>query len=249
MSEQPDRPTADDREAWNTYWTAQGMPWRTEPEIDEEKQTFLVKRQAIEANIEKGIYPLGGIRLTRADVEWLLATHDYKGIQGPVNLNEEQSQWAALARRFGSLPIEESIEQYIETSEQVIQQRRLGPDMRGANLRDVDLHGLPLARAGFRSTELSDANLSQAELEEAWLNDANLCRANLRNMNAYGARLLGADLTSADLTGANLCSADLSGAILRSATLRAANLENARLVDTNLQEADLREARLNMASF
>jgi hypothetical protein len=35
----PQRPTSnDDREGWKAYWVVQGMPWRTEPEIDEERQ-------------------------------------------------------------------------------------------------------------------------------------------------------------------------------------------------------------------
>jgi hypothetical protein len=47
MSEQesqtaiPQRPTTDDRDEWKAYWMAQGMPWRTEPEIDEERQRQL----------------------------------------------------------------------------------------------------------------------------------------------------------------------------------------------------------------
>ncbi len=36
---EPQRPTSDDnREGWKAYWEAQGMPWRTEPEIDAERQ-------------------------------------------------------------------------------------------------------------------------------------------------------------------------------------------------------------------
>jgi hypothetical protein len=31
MSDEPQRPTTDDRAAWQAYWQAQGMPWRTEP--------------------------------------------------------------------------------------------------------------------------------------------------------------------------------------------------------------------------
>lgn len=31
------RPTTDDPEQWQAYWTAQGEPWRTEPEITNER--------------------------------------------------------------------------------------------------------------------------------------------------------------------------------------------------------------------
>ncbi len=49
--------------------------WRTEPEIDTERQRYLAERRAIAPDIEQGIYPFRGIKLSRADVEWLLATH------------------------------------------------------------------------------------------------------------------------------------------------------------------------------
>src|SRR5260370_1139215 len=40
ISEESQRPTSDDdHEGWRAYWAAQGMSWRTEPEIDEEKRS------------------------------------------------------------------------------------------------------------------------------------------------------------------------------------------------------------------
>ena len=55
-------------------WKAAGLPWRQEPEIGAERQQYLTLRRAIAPNIARGVYPFGGERLTRADVEWLLAT-------------------------------------------------------------------------------------------------------------------------------------------------------------------------------
>jgi hypothetical protein len=79
---------------WNEYWTAQGLSWRTEPEIDAERQWYLAERRAVQPDIEKGIYPFrdekGGIKLGRADVEWLLATHESGGFKGPVDCSDEQ---------------------------------------------------------------------------------------------------------------------------------------------------------------
>src|SRR5258708_4006284 len=69
-------PTTDDREAWKAYWKEQGQPWRTEPEIDEKRQEELTRCRAIVPDIEKGIYPFRGMVLNRADIEWLLATHE-----------------------------------------------------------------------------------------------------------------------------------------------------------------------------
>jgi hypothetical protein len=105
MNDESQRPTSnDDREGWKVYWTAQGMPWRTEPEIDEERQRFLAERRAIQPDIEKGLYPFraknGSIKLMRADVEWLLATHRYGDSVGPVDWEVEKDREASR-RRLG----------------------------------------------------------------------------------------------------------------------------------------------------
>jgi hypothetical protein len=51
----------DDYKSWDEYWTKeQNQPWRTEPEIDEERQRYLAERRAIQPDIEKGIYPIKG---------------------------------------------------------------------------------------------------------------------------------------------------------------------------------------------
>src|SRR5947207_10207525 len=100
-------PANDDKEGWEVYWKAQGQPWRTEPEIDAERQTYLAERRMITPAIEQGSYPFKDIRLSRADIEWLLATHDNG--RGPVDWNDA-NMW-----------------------------RRKGLDLRGADLRQVDL--------------------------------------------------------------------------------------------------------------
>src|SRR3974390_2755205 len=71
------RPANDDTEAWKAYWKERGQPWRTEPEIDTKRQKYLAERRNIQPNIEQGIYPFKEIKLSRADVEWLLATHEH----------------------------------------------------------------------------------------------------------------------------------------------------------------------------
>src|SRR6266699_6881766 len=70
------RPSVKDRASWRDYWQKMSQPWRTEPEIDKHRQEYLTKRRVIVPDIEQGIYPFKDIKLSRADVEWLLATHD-----------------------------------------------------------------------------------------------------------------------------------------------------------------------------
>src|SRR5436305_9678554 len=60
--------------------------WRIGPEIDFERQTFLTQRLAIQPDIQRGIYPFKDVKLGRADVEWLLTTHE-EG-RGPIDWND-----------------------------------------------------------------------------------------------------------------------------------------------------------------
>lgn len=122
----PQRPASDDKEVWKAYWKQQEQPWRTEPEIDAERQRTLSDCRAITPDIEKSIYPFKDVeqkleKLTRADIEWLLATHENG--RGPVD-------WSVAG-----------------------QKEREGLDLRGADLQGIDLSDLPLSclRGGLTS--------------------------------------------------------------------------------------------------
>ena len=78
------RPTTD--KEWLAHWKAQNQPWRTEPEISQEREEELAKRCDIKPDIDKGIYPFKDIKLSRADIEWLLATHEDG--RGPVDWSD-----------------------------------------------------------------------------------------------------------------------------------------------------------------
>jgi hypothetical protein len=84
------RPSTNDPGAWRVYWRAQNQAWRTEPEINQERQEELKQRRNIAPDIIKGIYPFKGMRLERADMEWLLATHGAG--RGPVDWDNEQDR-------------------------------------------------------------------------------------------------------------------------------------------------------------
>jgi hypothetical protein len=205
------QPVSDDKKAWNVYWKSLGQSWRLMPEIDEERQNYLTGQLKIKPDIEQGIYPFKDIdpKLNRADVEWLLSTHDNN--HGPVNWNDES------------------------------QRERDGLDLRGADLREVDLQGLPLARiiAGPRfeglgedteaaiihlegtnlgSAHLEKATLFSSHLEDAYLFDAYLGGVNLNAAHLGGANLNAAHLEGTDLGGAHLEGVDLSGAFFDRAT-------------------------------
>lgn len=127
-------------EEWRAHWKAQRQPWRTEPEIDALRQEELTKRRAIAPDVEKGIYPFSGIKLNRADIEWLLATHENG--RGPVDWSDESQ------RERKGLDVR-------------------GADLSGSEYQHLSLAGLPLARliGGLNLDEWLKATEKQRKLD------------------------------------------------------------------------------------
>ncbi len=193
--------------------------WRTEPEIDVERQEFLAERLAIKPDVQQCIYPFIGMKLTRADIEWLLATHENES--GPVDWNDEQ------------------------------QREHLGLDLRGANLRQVNLRNLPLAHiyGGLNRNEWHLATLEQRDMSGVHLERADLSEAHLERAILQGAHLDGANLRGVQLQGAQLFRAYLRDTYLRDAHLEQANLKGAQLEGAYLREAHLEGADLRNVLF
>src|SRR5690349_10210241 len=211
----PQRPPTDnDKGAWNAYWTELGMAWRTEPEIGDERQQYLAARRAITANTEQGIYPFKDVRLDRADIEWLLATHQGTDVRGPV-------EWSLVER------------------DQPKDTWRLGLDLRGADVRGQVLDALPLTRlrGGLTRREWTSHRPELTELAAVHFEGASLARVHLE-----GAELRGAHLDEANLTAACLQYTVLSEAHLEKASLVAADLERAHMPLTHVSEANLASA-------
>lgn len=261
MNEEPQRPTIKDREGWRAYWTAQGMPWRTEPEVDEGRQRYLAERRAIQPDIEKGIYPFrdenGSIKLTRADVEWLLATHESGGMCGPVDWDDEAQRsregldlrgaeltdvgldGLPLARLCGGLTPGEQATAHPE------QMKRAAIHLVDASLRGAHLEGAMLGASLLERADCEAAHLEDCTLELAYLTWCNLTEAHLERANLRTATLLRARLYAAHLEGANLQSALLGHADMVGAHLEGAYLGWAHLEGAHLREAWLTDATLN----
>jgi uncharacterized protein YjbI with pentapeptide repeats len=227
MSEQQSAKPAQERPApagyasWQEYWMAQGMPWRTEPEIDEEQRRFLTMRRATKPNTETGVYPFKDVGLERADVEWLLATHESRGIIGPV-------EWADESQRG-----------------------REGLDLRGADLRGKNLAALPLSRlkAGSSHAEWLNNPTEYSELAAANCEGINLRGALLIGSTFLRANMAAAKLRGAHLEHATLIGANLKGAILARSNFQRANLYRAHLEGADLSETRLESANLAGAFF
>src|SRR5260221_419802 len=235
------RPPRDDHAAWLAYWQKQDQPWRTEPEIRPERQAELEKCRVLVPDVEGGIYPFKGMKLERADIEWLLATDD----GGPVkrsnekegvregldvrgaDLQEANLHRLPLTRLRGGLTFDE----WQKATEE--QRSSAVVLMRGANLS-----GAQLASANLMQAQLAGANLSGAQLASA-----NLMQAQLERANLYRAHLEGANLIEAQLEGASLSEAQLARADLREAQLAGADLRNAELGDHQHRGPQLAEPR------
>lgn len=206
--------------SWPAYWKAQGAPWRKQPEIDEAQRRFLAQRRMVTPDIEHGRYPFrderGSISLTRADIEWLLATHDDGlGANGPVTWRGE-SAW-----------------------------RPDGIDVRGADLAGENLSNLPLTRllASLRFDEWMMATEAQREAAAVHLEFCVLREVHLEGANLRSAHLEGALLRDAHLQGVRLHGAHLEGANLAHAHLEGARLNYAHLGGIRFPAAVLEQVR------
>ncbi len=214
------RPANDDRESWKEYWKAQGQPWRTEPAIDEERQKYLEERRCIKPDIEQGIYPFKGIQLSRADVEWLLATHEEKTWQTGTNIT-----------------IREGLD-------------LRGADLRRIDLHRLPLSGLlagldaiewpkatkdqrEAAAIHLEEANLTLADLSQSQLKSAHLEGADLSKAHFEFASLRGAHLGGKTITEECIRQDLMCEHQVS-------RISAANLQYATFnAGSTLEEADL----------
>lgn len=262
-----ERPTTDDRAAWRAWWRSQGQNWRLEPEISPERQTALAERRAIAPDVRASTYPFAGMSLTRADIEWLLATHENG--RGPViwddatqrerigldlrgaDLRGVNLRGLPLARLLGGLAgatNEQMAAAAVHLERSDLREAQLqAADLRGAWLEDVraaraHLELAQCVRAQMKQIDLRHAYLQGASLREAFMEKANLYEAHLE-----GATLSGTRLKAASLSGAHLEGASIGGARLENAFLRNSHLEGARLYGARLDRASLTGAHLEGA--
>lgn len=199
--------TSDDNETRKAYWEAQGQSWRTEPEIDVERQEYLTKQQNITPNIEQGIYPFKDIKLSRADVEWLLSKEE-----GESNLTalkgETQYKQKRLDLRAANLS---------------------GENLSGLPLSGIygGLSGKARLSATREQRQMAGVHMERCDLQRTNLAKATLCNAYLQEAKLSGALLKGVDLSNANLEKVHLEGADLNSVILQGASLRSAFFDTA----------------------
>lgn len=248
--------------------------WRIEPEIEPARQEQLMHCLATIPDISRNRYPFKGMKLNRADIEWLLVT--FANTNGTSSGNDEDhEQCIGLDLRgadlrcadLHALPLTSlhgSLTQK-EWNEATEGQRTAatilltGADLSEAHLEYAELIEVHLEKASLREAHLEQAVLAKAHLEHAFLgraylqqanlNDAHLAKTDLSEVQLQNATLRRVHLEQAYLSGAHLEKAELNNARLEKAYLRGAYLEQANLNDAHLEESYLGEAHLHMATL
>jgi uncharacterized protein YjbI with pentapeptide repeats len=241
-SEPPAAPAdASDHEGWRRYWHACGCSWRREPEISAARQRQLASQRKQRVDSERGVYPFKNIEpaLTRADLEWLLATHE-DGL-GPVDWSDEQQRERTGLDLRGAILIGEDLSG--------LPLAGLLGGLTEDSWRNATAAQLDAARLHLEQADLSEAQLQGAVLEGAHLEAARLHRVRLEHANLRFARLEGAYLAEVQAQGASFVGAKLDAAILENArlegvALRSASLSGAHLEGAHLEGAHLGEAHL-----
>jgi uncharacterized protein YjbI with pentapeptide repeats len=231
-------PTGDDKAEWAKFWKSNKQPWRTEPRISKERQHYLAERRKIEPDIEEGIYPFKDIKLSRADIEWLLSTHENG--RGPVNWNDERQREREGLDLRGAILIDEDLRS--------LPLAKLYCSQNGDEISKLIYKNMSTGDYLLK-TQLQGADLSHAQLQGADLSNAQLQGANLFDTQLQGAKLGFTQLQKANLAGAQLQGADFDRANLQGASLDGAHLQEAFLVEVQLQRADLSYAQLQGADL
>lgn len=122
-------------------------------------------------------------------------------------------------------------------------------DLRGADLRRVNLAFCALRRAKLDGADLSEAILDCVDLSHASLKGAKLHRAHLDHVKAPRASFSEATFDRAMVKGCDLSYADLSSAHLEHTFFRDTTLERFILDGANLSRGKLAHTNCTAASF
>lgn len=210
---------------------------------------YLAGRRTISPDIEHGIYPFKGVKLNRADVEWLLATHENG--RGPVDWSDESQ------RGRQGLDVRGADLRQVDLSRLPLARLRggLSKDIWYTFINERAMHTIPeeqrekiaffIAQANLVGTHLEEVNLAGTHLEGAHLCDIHLEGAYLCNAHLEGSELAWTHMKEADLTWAHLEDVDLTGAHLEDVDLDNAILGKKQGIGPQL--ADIYWGETNLA--
>jgi hypothetical protein len=249
------RPTTDDPEAWKAYWEANGQPWRTEPEISTERQKFLKERLSVIPNRKQGIYPFKGIKLNRADVEWLIDIHEGGQIEHKLTERERELDFRGADLSYVDLqrlPLTllqggvRGDEWMSSTNEE---REAAATHLEGANLTGTDLTWARLRCGHLEGADLTTAHLKEAVLRHAYMNSAQFRLAFLSSSTRLDEILLGdkkgyASFIDVNWNGVNLTAIQWSDMKMTSSEQKARqwNTNNGKKKNKATRISEYREA-------
>jgi len=230
-------PITSNRYDWKVYWEQQGQPWRTEPEIDIERQKYLAERRYIEPDFQRDIYPFSNIKLNRADIEWLLVT--YENGRGPVDSRDESQ------RRRKGLDLRDA-----DLSRAFLRFLPLGGTLlHNTHLENADLFYAHLENADIINAHMEGANLNGAHLEEANLYNAFFDSATrLDNVSLSNEKFGAANFTDVHWGDTNLAVIDWSTVSESGDESTARILENTKIAKTDLRSQDMLKGSYKLAA-
>ena len=160
------RPTNKDVWAWREYWEQRGQPWRREVEIDVERQKFLEEFRS-----RRKAY-WNDSKLSRADIEWLLATHNNG--RGPIDWGDTSQRQVRGLNLCGADLSHQDLS-YLPLANMIgNEDTNLPVNLVGAKLSHAHFEGAQLSKVNLSSTSLKDSHLEGADLTLADLHGANL---------------------------------------------------------------------------
>lgn len=223
----------------NERWAREGQAWRTEPEIPRERQKDLLRSLETVPDAIQGKYPFSSERLTRADLEWLLATPERTlspteySVEAPRTIAiHEPGSGMSLRGMFS--PKEEEGEGHYSWLESG-RQRSEALDIRGADISMQDLSGLPLRyiRAGMWEFVAGQS--------ERW--DSDMLMA--ASTNFEGCDLSNTDLYGSVLVGARFNSVRANNTSFRTADMRLLQAQHGRFVSCGFERSNLSHANFS----
>jgi uncharacterized protein YjbI with pentapeptide repeats len=159
----------------------QQPPWRTEPEIDRVRQEELTRCLATTPDTKRGIYPFRGMKLRRADVEWLLVTLESE--RDSRVFSDGRTSWGLdlrgadlryfdlhalpLTRLRGSLTRAEW-EEATEAQRAAAVVLLTGAELSEVHLEEAELTGTNLEKVSLHEAHLEKARLAEAHLQRAF---------------------------------------------------------------------------------
>ena len=167
--------------------------WQTEPAISPERQQFLRERLQTQSDIQRGVFPFGGIALARADIEWLLVNHEDG--RGPVEWHEPAD------RTREGLDLRGAQLRGVVLNHLPLAKTHFG--LRGSQYISATSEIIDAAAAHLEGAQLIGASLEEARLAGAFLTEADCSEARLDQASLYVAHIEGTKFTRAHLAGAN----------------------------------------------